>query len=185
MIWNNFPEKKYDIVALDPPWHYRGQIQHNGVATTGCANAHYSTVPLKDMLTLPLETLLNPDSLVFMWATAPCLEDALALGNARGLKYATIAFVWNKVRPNPGYYTMSQCEYVLVWKNGKIPQPRGARNVRQFFESECYTEKRGRHSEKPTEIYDRITEMFPEQSKLELFARKPRDGWEVWGNEVG
>ncbi len=25
--------------------------------------------------------------------------------------------------------------------------------------------------------------MFPEQSKLELFARSVSDGWDAWGNE--
>ena len=38
----------------------------------------------------------------------------------------------------------------------KIPQPRGARNIRQLVSIE-----RTRHSQKPSEIRDRIKEMFP------------------------
>jgi N6-adenosine-specific RNA methylase IME4 len=29
-----------------------------------------------------------------------------------------------------------------------------------------------------------IEQMFPNVPKLEMFARKPRDGWDVWGNEI-
>ena len=26
--------------------------------------------------------------------------------------------------------------------------------------------------------------MFPEQNKIEMFARKERPGWDCWGNEI-
>lgn len=44
--------------------------------------------------------------------------------------------------------------------------------------------KRGKHSEKPEEIIDGITKMFPEQKKIELFARKNFIGWDNWGLEI-
>jgi len=78
-----------------------------------------------------------------------------------------------------GSYTMSECEICLIGKKGKIPQPRGARNIRQFL-----SEKKTRHSAKPVEIRNRIEQMFPTQDKIELFARNKTDGWDVWGNEV-
>ena len=39
------------------------------------------------------------------------------------------------------------------------------------------------HSEKPDEVYRRIERLYP-APRLELFARKPREGWTVWGDEV-
>ena len=74
---------------------------------------------------------------------------------------------------------MSQCELCLVFKRGKIPQPRGARNVRQLVQT-----KRTRHSEKPEAVRERIEQMFPNQTKIELFARKQTRGWDTWGLEV-
>ena len=75
---------------------------------------------------------------------------------------------------------MSQCEICIVGKKGKIPKPRGARNIRQYLKSQ-----RTRHSEKPQEVIHRITSMFPQQNKIELFARhKNIKGWSFWGNEV-
>jgi len=44
--------------------------------------------------------------------------------------------------------------------------------------------RRGRHSEKPEVFYELIERMYPERSKLELFARRRRPGWSAWGNEV-
>jgi len=41
----------------------------------------------------------------------------------------------------------------------------------------------GAHSEKPSEVYSRIERLYP-GPYLELFARKPRDGWTTWGNEI-
>ena len=72
-----------------------------------------------------------------------------------------------------------QTEAVLCFKKGRIPKPRGSRKERQIVVS-----KRTKHSEKPQEVYDRIERMFPTQNKIEMFARKVRLGWSVWGNEI-
>ena len=74
---------------------------------------------------------------------------------------------------------MSQVEICIVGKKGRIPKPRGLRNIRQFL-----SKMRGKHSEKPTEVRERIEKMFPVQSKIELFARTRHVGWDSWGNEV-
>jgi len=44
--------------------------------------------------------------------------------------------------------------------------------------------RRREHSRKPDEVHELIERMYPELPKLELFARKARPGWDVWGNEV-
>lgn len=171
----------YDIIYADPPWDYKGQKQHNGANgdTTGGAIRHYPTMVLTELQQLPVAKLCNTDCLLFMWTSSPHLDQSIELMRAWGFKYVTVAFVWDKQRVNPGYYTMSQCELVLLGKRGKIPTPRGARNIRQFVSIE-----RGRHSEKPNEIRQRIMQMFPQQTKLELFARCKTDGWDIWGNEL-
>ena len=133
-----------------------------------------------DIMSLDVESISADDSLLFMWVTGPKLgEGCIDIMEFWGFKYATVAFVWDKVTPNPGFYTISQCEFVLVGRRGRIPKPRGARNVRQLL-----TDFREDHSTKPQIIRERIEEMFPEQSKVELFARQPHPGWTSWGNEV-
>ena len=113
-----------------------------------------------------------------MWATNPHLDQAIDLGKRWGFAWATVAFVWDKQRVNPGFYTMSQCELCLVFKHGRIPAPRGARNVRQLV-----SEKRAGHSRKPDEVRRRIEAMFPSARKIELFAREHIAKWAAWGLE--
>ena len=179
--FQKLPEKKYDIIYADPPWDYGGQLQHsgNGGGDTGGAIKHYPTVSLNELKDLNVQSISSDDSILFMWATSPHLDQAIELGKAWGFEWATVGFVWDKVRVNPGFYTMSQCELCLIFKRGKIPQPRGARNIRQMVVSE-----RTRHSEKPHEVRLRIERMFPEQRKIELFARQKTEGWDNWGNEI-
>ena len=53
------------------------------------------------------------------------------------------------------------------------------------MERTCYRSKRGKHSEKPDYFYsiiEKSTKDYPR--KIELFARKHLEGWDVWGNEA-
>ena len=173
----------YQIIYADPPWDYKGQKQHAGKRgkDSGGAINHYPTMKLKDLKEMKsfIEDLTDDDCLLFMWTSSPHLDQAIELLKHWGFKWSTIAFVWDKQRVNPSFYTMSQIEIVLLGKKGRIPQPRGARNVRQFI-----SELRGKHSAKPNEIRTRIEQMFPTQKKIELFARQRVDGWDCWGNEI-
>lgn len=62
-----------------------------------------------------------------MWPTGPQLANAIKLSKAWGFEYKTVGFVWDKMVHNPGQYTLSQTEQVLIFKHGRIPRPRGAR----------------------------------------------------------
>ena len=172
---------KYEIIYCDPPWDYKGQKQHNGKGgkETGGAIKHYSTMKLKDLKKLDIPSICAENCLLFMWSSSPHLDQAVELMKAWGFSWATVAFVWDKQRVNPGFYTMSQCELCLVAKRGKIPAPRGARNVRQLV-----SELRTSHSTKPAEVRNRIELMFPTQNKIELFSRHIVPGWDSWVDEV-
>ena len=175
------PEQRYAVIYADPPWDYKGQLQHAGPGSgdSGGAVRHFPTVTTRDLMELPVAGIAEPDAVLFLWATSPHLDQAIELGKAWGFAWATVAFVWDKQRVNPGHYTLSQCELCLVFKRGRIPQPRGRRDIRQLV-----SEPRGRHSEKPDEVRTRIAEMFPTQSKIELFARSAAAGWDTWGEDV-
>jgi len=176
--------KKYSIIYADPPWDYKGQKQHRGKAgggkDSGGALTHYPCMKLRQLKMMRVQEISDDDCLLFLWATSPHLDQAIQLMESWGFKYKTIGFVWNKERVNPGFYTMSQVEICIIGKKGKIPSPRGARNVRQYLK-----EMRGKHSAKPKEVRKRIDKMFPSQQKIELFARATAPGWDSWGHDVG
>jgi len=171
--------KKYDIILADPPWPYdsRRMVLENGTSVTGIED-EYSVMTMEDMYSLPIQNVVGKNCVLYMWATGPKMKEAFNLIDAWGFKYVTVAFVWDKRIPNPGYYSCSQCEYVLVAKKGKCPK-RIKTNTRQF-----YSKARTKHSVKPEGIQDMIDDHWEDCEKLELFARRYRDGWDCLGLEL-
>jgi len=174
--------KKFDVFIADPPWDYGGT---NCLAKKSCFSGgngvHYPTsksTALHDMRK-HLDRVMNKDSLCFMWTSGATLKEAITLMESWGYQFKQVAFVWDKVVGTPGNYTYTQCEFVIVGKKGRIPQPYGQSLVHQFVSS-----RKGKHSVKPEEVQDRIDKMFWSQNKLELFARRHRVGWTCLGNEL-
>lgn len=184
------PNDKFSIIYADPPWHYNGKLQYDRTACStsnqgwrkdifvSAASFKYPTLKTRELKKLNVSDIAKPDSLLFMWTTNPHLSQAIELGSSWGFEYKTVAFVWNKMVHNPGQYTLSYCELCLLFKKGRIPKPRGARNIKQLVNA-----PRTKHSEKPATVAENIEKMFPNQRKIELFARYKREGWDVWGLE--
>lgn len=127
-------DKKYNIIYADPPWQYRSkECLAKKSILNGELNVHYPTMTLDEIKQLPIPKIAEKDSLLFLWVVSPMLDDCMEVLKSWGYRYATIGFVWDKQKPNPGSYTMSQCEVCLIGKKGKIPTPRGIRNARQFL----------------------------------------------------
>jgi len=190
-FYPELPEKKYDVIYADPPWDYGGKLQFDKSSKSAdkidlgknifisSANFKYPTVKTKDLKKIPVHEISKNDCLLFMWVTNPHLSQGIELGKAWGFEYKTVGFVWDKMVHNPGQYTLSYCELCLIFKKGRIPKPRGVRNIKQLIRS-----KRGKHSEKPIDVLKNIELMFPTQDKIELFARKKPESWDVWGLDV-
>jgi N6-adenosine-specific RNA methylase IME4 len=190
-LYPDLPEEKYDIIYADPPWDYGGKMQfdksgrkdvnknwENNIFISA-ANFKYPTLKTKEMKKIPIKEIAKDDCLLFMWVTNPHLAQGIELGQAWGFEYKTVAFVWDKMNHNPGQYTLSYCELCLVFKRGRIPTPRGVRNIKQLVR-----EPRAKHSQKPKIILHNIEKMFPTQKRIELFARHKPEGWDVWGLDV-
>lgn len=171
---------KFDVIYTDCCWQYNTkECLAKTSVLDGKNNTHYETLTTSDLKCLPIKDICADDCILFHWVVSPMLQEGLDVMDAWGFKYCTIAFVWHKQRANPGHYTMSECEICLVGRRGKIPTPRGSRNVRQFLSS-----MREKHSKKPDEIRNRITKMFPTQNRLELFARQRTENWTAIGFDI-
>jgi N6-adenosine-specific RNA methylase IME4 len=190
-VYPSLPNKRYQVIYADPPWDYGGKMQYDKTTIKeenigfekkiflSSASFKYPTLTLAQLKELPVQTISDNDCLLFMWTTGPQMANSISLGETWGFEYKTIAFVWDKQVHNPGRYTLSQTEFVLAFKRGKFPQPRGARNIKQFISIH-----RSNHSSKPSEVIAGITKMFPTQPKIELFARNNYLGWDNWGLEI-
>ena len=170
--------KKYQIILADPPWAYRnmGNIQ-------ATANSHYNTMQQKDIEALPIGDIANDNSILFLWATFPKIQEALDTIKTWGFEYKTIGFNWVKLNKNGtpffgvGWYTKSNTEVCLIGTKGKSPKV--SNSVSQIIQT-----VRTRHSEKPAIVRDKIVEFCGDIPRIELFAREKTEGWDVWGNEV-
>ena len=87
--------------------------------------------------------------------------------------------VWVKDKFGTGYWWRGQHELLLVGVRGDFSPPIAEKRVSGVF----YANRR-RHSQKPDLVYDMIESFYPDMAKIELFARKQREGWAVMGNEI-
>lgn len=171
-------DKKYDIIYADPPWSYRnmGNIQ-------ATANSHYKTMTLEDLKKLPVNELARENSILFMWATFPKIDEALDLIKAWGFEYKTVGFTWVKKNKRGGgnffgvgWYTKSNAEVCLIGVKGKAPKI--SNSVSSIIES-----IREEHSKKPDIVREKIIEFSGNIPRIELFARQQVGGWDCWGDE--
>jgi N6-adenosine-specific RNA methylase IME4 len=118
------------------------------------------------------------NALLFLWRTAPMAAHAHKVMEAWGFDYRT-EFIWVKNRISTGFWNRNQHEVLMLGVKGSVPAP-----VQGDQFSSYQAAAIGKHSQKPDVFYEIIERMFPNQAKLEMFARKRRHGWTSWGNEA-
>ncbi len=178
------PKSKYRIVLADPPWSYWGQQDK-----WGAAGKFYQTMSLDEICALDVGGLLEEPGVLFLWATGPKLDVAMSCIERWGLFFRGVAFVWVKttrqgtpigaqgVRPS---IVKPLTEFVLAASNVERgrPLPLSDESITQTVFAPKTT-----HSTKPDEVQERIERMYPDATKIELFARRAREGWSGWGLE--
>ena len=174
-------QKKYGVIYADPPWHYK-VYSKKGMGRS--AESHYPTMKLEDIKARPVADLANRDCALFLWVTLPCLLEGIEVLKAWGFEYKTTAFVWVKQNRKAdslfwgmGYWTRSNAEICLLGTKGR-PKRKDA-GIHQVVIS--HVEE---HSRKPQEVHDRIIRLMGDVPRIELFARRKTEGFDVWGNEV-
>ncbi|HXG66834.1 MAG TPA: MT-A70 family methyltransferase, partial [Blastocatellia bacterium] len=90
--------KRYGIILSDCPWPYDNN--RSGRVKDGAYT--YPAMSIAELCQLPVGDLAAKDCALFMWATMPKLEEALAVIRAWGFRYTTCAFVWIKQNPKSG-----------------------------------------------------------------------------------
>jgi N6-adenosine-specific RNA methylase IME4 len=164
------PEPTPDVFAaivIDPPWRY------DNVATRGAAEDHYPTMSLDQLAALELPGA--DDGHLYLWVTNGFLRDGFDLMETWGYTYKT-TLTWCKPQIGMGNWFRNTTEHVLFGVRGKCPTLRN--DVPTHFVA-----NRTRHSAKPESFYDLVESCSP-GPRLEMFARRHRFGWHVWGNEV-
>jgi N6-adenosine-specific RNA methylase IME4 len=197
----------YKTILIDPPWPEQG----GGKCKRG-ADRHYKLIKKKEQILkvilrasafLPdgpscrIEQLAfrpDPDGChLWLWVTNNYLPWGLWLTEALGFRYISnvawakmeeevitnlktdeVTSAYRKQNPGLGQYLRGQHELLLFGVMGRLKTLKKG--------STLLCAPRGKHSEKPVEAYNLIETVSP-GPRLEMFARKQRVGWDVWGDE--
>jgi len=177
-MFAKFPRKRYAVILADPPWHFATWSRKGRDRSP---DKHYSTLTMPELAELPLQRVAQDDCALFLWITWPMMIDAIILMHRWGFTYKTCAFCWAKVlntraQIGTGYWTRANSEVCLL-------ATRGAPKRKHADVSQLIIEPRREHSRKPDCVHERI-ERLVDGPYLELFARRRRNGWSSWGNQL-
>lgn len=175
---------KYRCVTADPPWAERG----GGKCKRG-ADRHYPLMGVNDIIRTMMFSepwgRVADDAHLWLWVTDNFLEQGLQVIAALGFQYIR-TLVWVKTKDRTadglqiglGQYLRGSHELCLLASRGDaaVPEPHDRLPSVIFA-------PRTKHSRKPEESFALFERVSP-GPRLEIFSRRPRDGWDVWGNEV-
>ena len=136
---------------------------------------NYPTATIEDICKHAPKTTEN--AILFLWATAPKLREAMQVVDAWGFEYKTHA-IWDKCKIGMGYWFRGQHELLIVATKGNASPPIAENRVSSIFK-----EPRGEHSKKPDCVYEWIESAFVSYKKLEMYARSNRPGLAFVGAE--
>lgn len=162
-------DRVYPVIYADPPWRYDFSKD-----SADEIEEHYPTMEAAEIAFLSIPAAEN--AVLFLWATAPKLQEALFVLNTWGFTYKT-NIVWDKQRIGMGYWARGRHEILLIGTRGDVPPP-------TFKPESVLCEKRTEHSRKPQTMRQWIEKMFPDMPRVELFARERVEGWDCWGNDI-
>lgn len=174
---------KFATILADPPWQF---INRTGkMAPEHRRLSRYSTMTLQEISALPVATCLLPTAHLYLWVPNALLPEGLQVMKAWGFAYKS-NIIWHKLRKDGGsdgrgvgFYFRNVTEILLFGTRGK-----NARTLQPGRTQVNYMGTRKReHSRKPDEQYPLIEGCSP-GPRLEMFARGPRAGWTVWGNQA-
>jgi len=176
-------KRKFATVLADPPWQFQNRT--GKMAPEHKRLSRYPTMTLQEIKDLPVEAIANDTAHLYLWVPNALLADGLQVMEHWGFTYKT-NMIWYKIRKDGGpdrrgvgFYFRNVTEMILFGvrgKNARTLQPgRSQENI--------ISSQKREHSRKPDEQY-KIIEACSPGPFLELFARGPRKGWVVWGNQA-
>lgn len=171
------PDEKFGVILADPEWEWESYSAETGM-DRAAAN-HYPTSPTEEIVKRDVPGIAAKDCVLFLWATAPRLLDAIKVMEEWGFTYKS-QFVWVKDKQGTGYWNRNRHELLLVGTKGDIPAPAMGEQWDSVIEAPV-----GEHSAKPEKSLELIESYYPNIPKIELNRRGPaRPGWIAWGNEA-
>ena len=181
------PAGGFRCIVADPPWKYGAWGKNSGNGCRGDFSGRkdvivkmpYQTMPTQDIAALPVFGVASDNCDLYLWTTQKYLPDSFNVLKAWGFRYCQ-TLTWCKTPRGTGQGGLfcPTTEFILLGRRGAMPK-------KKRVDSTWWNVKRphNSHSTKP-EFFQDLIETVSDGPRLELFARRPRLGWTVWGNEV-
>jgi N6-adenosine-specific RNA methylase IME4 len=163
----------YHTIVADPPWP---SMHQRSTYHRGKPERHYATMPVEQIMAMAVGDLAAEDAHLWVWGVNRLLEDAYRTVRAWGFTPMSL-LTWCKPGPGMGYYLRGNTEHCVFATRGKPMVP----HIKAM--STWYQWPRRRHSAKPDEFFEIVEQVSP-APRLEMFARRKRPGWDVWGDEA-
>lgn len=175
-------KRRFATVLADPPWQFTNRT--GKMAPEHKRLSRYSTMELQEIKDLPVEAIVEDTAHLYLWVPNALLADGMQVMEHWGFTYKT-NLIWYKIRKDGGpdrrgvgFYFRNVTEMILFGVRGKNPRTlQPGRSQENIISS-----RKREHSRKPDEQYELI-EKCSWGPRIELFARGPRKGWFVWGNQ--
>jgi ParB/RepB/Spo0J family partition protein len=171
------PEGKFATLVIDPPWPMQKITRDARPNQT--EQLDYPTMTIEEIQNKIHEAIKEKafeNCHVYLWTTQKFLPEALAIFEKCGINYECL-MTWVKNVGFTPFSWMYDTEHVLFGRIGNLDLLE--KGLRLSFIADVT-----RHSEKPDIFfYERVCKASP-APRLEMFTRKPHEGFKPWGNEV-
>lgn len=174
----------YKTIVSDPPWQYK--TWGKGSDKSALSKKYnetaipipYPTMTVQQIKDLPVKALAADDCELYLWTTQKYLPHSFGVIEAWGFKYCqTLTWCKSPMGTGQGGVYCPTTEFLLLARRGRMP------NVKRIDSTWWHVKRQNKHSKKPDFFLDLI-ESVTEAPRLEMFARRARPGWDVFGNEV-
>jgi len=173
-IEENPPENlkgKYEVIVVDPPWKYQISTVYDTKGFRGITD--YPTMSVEEIKKIKIPAADN--CVLWLWTTHRFMRYAFELLDEWGFQEKAI-LTWVKNKMGIGRWLRSKSEFCIMAIKGKP-------TINLTNQTTVLNAKNTGHSIKPDEFYEMVEKLCIGR-KVDIFARKKRDGWDVWGDEV-
>lgn len=191
------PPAKFACIVADPPWQVKAGPNGGGYSTGEAKMKQwnwrreslptrklaYPSMTVAEIKALQVQSIAAEDAHLYLWTINRYIEDAYAVARAWGFQPSTL-LTWAKKPMGGGLggtFGIST-EHILFARRGKLKAKTRVTGTWFPWKRE-YVNGAPSHSRKPSDFMHMVEQVSP-GPHLELFARYPRPGWAVWGNEV-
>lgn len=170
---------KFNTVVIDPPWPIPMAGEHSG-RHSAAKRLPYKSMTYAEISGLDVQQLVNPGGHVYLWCTNRTLRVAYDVLDLWKLRFHQVLVMTKPSGMAPSLGYVFGTEFCLLAINGRPMQSFLKVGTLNHFSRPS---AQGQHSVKPDAFYKMVETMSP-GPYADIFARRKREGWSVWGDEV-